>query len=330
MKYFKNLKIPSQKVIENKNYYCDNFALFDKINNTIEYVNKGGFYDRLSPKTLYKKIYNYELFTEDKWIDLRNLKYKKEDYIKLQIAVDIEYIKVKLSKYDKTRSYDYYDNLIDINNYKKYDIELYKYQLIEDAEYYIKNIEENGSYLSSEEYSEAKKHIQEFKDYKAIYSNVWDTDKLSHYKYKFRRLKDLISDRIEKEKEKEENNDDEDEDEERPRRNNNYSSSSSNYSNSSYNNSSSSRNNDMKKAYVSLCQNCKNSCVGCQRKIKNTEIGASKAFGLHNKCKGSSCYICGKSNSTVREKNSSYLCKSCYRSNKYDPTKCLSCKKSFK
>ena len=35
MKYLKNLKITSKKVIENKIYYCDNFALFDKINNML-------------------------------------------------------------------------------------------------------------------------------------------------------------------------------------------------------------------------------------------------------------------------------------------------------
>ena len=132
--------------------------------------------------------------------------------------------------------------------------------------------------------------------------NVWDQEKLYNYRYKLYKFRDLIHDRIaEKEKAEEEA---EEEERSRSRENYNYSSSSKNYSSSSDNNTSSaSKNNDMKKAYLCICQNCKNSCVACQRKIKSTEIGASKAFGLHIKCKGSSCYICGKSNSNVKEIN---------------------------
>jgi len=326
MKRLENLKIPSKKVIANKNYYCDNLSLFEEIDKILRYVDLGGFNNRLSPRAVYKKAYSYERFKEDNWKDLINLGYTKAEYNNLFTAVYIEYIKCAIAEYDKTRNYVYYDDLININNYQYYDKEkdrLFSIQiLLQSSDRCIKYIEENSSYLSSEEYSEVKPTIQDYREYKKIYLNVWKEEKLRYYRNIVVKFNNLIYNRI-KEKEKEENNDDEDEDEERPRRNNNYSS-------SSYNNSSSSRNNDMKKAYVSLCQNCKNSCVGCQRKIKNTEIGATKAFGLHIKCKGSSCYICGKSNSTVREKNSSYLCKSCYRSNKYDLTKCLSCKKSFK
>ena len=326
MKRLKNLKIPSKKVIENKDYYCDNLSFFEDIDRIVQYATWGGFNNRLSPRAVYKKAYSYERFKEDNWKDLINLGYTKDEYNNLFTAVYIEYIKCVIAEYDKTRNYDYYDDLININNYQYYDKEkdrLFSIQiLLQSSDSSIKYIEENSSYLSSEEYSEVKPTIQDYREYKKIYLNVWKEEKLRYYRNIVVKFNNLIYNRI-KEKEKEENNDDEDEDEERPRRNNNYSSSSSNYS-------SSSTNNDMKKAYVSLCQNCKNSCVGCQRKIKSTEIGASKAFGLHIKCKGSSCYICGKSNSTVKERNSSYLCKSCYRSNKYDLTKCLSCKKSFK
>ena len=40
----------------------------------------------------------------------------------------------------------------------------------------------------------------------------------------------------------------------------------------------------MKKAYLKLCQEFKNCYIGCKRKLKETEIGASKGFGLHKKC----------------------------------------------
>ena len=327
MKKLEYLKIPSQKVIENKNYYCDNLSLFQKLNEILRYVHIGGFYNRLSPRIVYKKAFDYEIIEEEKWKDLKNLGYTQDDYDQLYTAVYIEYIKCLISKYDKTMNYDYYDKLIDISNYKEYDKKKdYFYSChidIESCEGAIKYIDENSSYLSSDEYTDVKKHIQDYREYKKIYFNVWSEEKLGDYRGKIVRVNNLIYHRI-KEKKKEE-----EEEEEEP--NYNYSSSSNNYSSSRSNNSSSNnRNNDMKKSYVNLCQNCKNSCVGCQRNIKSTEIGASKSFGLHNKCKGSSCYICGKSNSTVKERNSSYLCKSCYRSNKYDQTKCLSCKKSFK
>ena len=334
MKRLKNLKIPSKKVIENKDYYCDNLSFFEDIDRIVKYATWGGFNNRLSPRAVYKKAYSYERFKEDNWKDLNNLGYTEDDYNNLFTAVFIEYVKCELAKYDKTRSYDYYDDLININNYKEYDKKRNKLvdidNIIFNADDHSKYIEKNSSYLSSEEYSEAKKRIQEYKDYKQNYLNVWDEEKLKNYKEPLLNFRNLIHERI-TEKEKAEEEAREEEERARRRENYNYSNSSKNYSSSSSNSSSTaSKNNDMKKAYVCLCQNCKNSCVGCQRKIKNTEIGVSKAFGLHIKCKGGSCYICGKSNSTVKERNSSYLCKSCYHSNKYDPTKCLSCKKSYK
>ena len=334
MKRLENLKIPSKKVIANKNYYCDNLSLFEEIDKILRYVDLGAFNNRLSPRAVYKKAYSYERFKEDNWKDLINLGYTKDEYNNLFTAVYIEYIKCVIAEYDKTRNYDYYDDLININNYKEYDKKRNKLvdidNIIFNADDHSKYIEKNSSYLSSEEYSEAKKRIQEYKDYKQNYLNVWDEEKLKNYKEPLLNFRNLIHERI-TEKEKAEEEAREEEERARRRENYNYSNSSKNYSSSSSNSSSTaSKNNDMKKAYVCLCQNCKNSCVGCQRKIKNTEIGVSKAFGLHIKCKGGSCYICGKSNSTVKERNSSYLCKSCYRSNKYDPTKCLSCKKSYK
>lgn len=84
----------------------------------------------------------------------------------------------------------------------------------------------------------------------------------------------------------------------------------------------------MKKAYLKLCQDCKNKCVGCYCKATGN-VGASKGFGMHKKCQTSSCYICGKK-SNVQERSNSYLCKSCYRSNKYDASKCRNCGKQFK
>ena len=101
---------------------------------------------------------------------------------------------------------------------------------------------------------------------------------------------------------------------------------------SNYSSSSSSSNSDFKKSYIKLCRYCKNKGVCCQRELKGAEIGAGKGFGLHNKCQIDSCFICGttKSSNDIKERQSSYLCKSCYNSQKLDSTKCLSCHKQFK
>ena len=48
MKRLKNLKIPSKKVIENKNYYYDNLSLFEEIDTILQYVHWGEFYNLLS------------------------------------------------------------------------------------------------------------------------------------------------------------------------------------------------------------------------------------------------------------------------------------------
>ena len=93
--------------------------------------------------------------------------------------------------------------------------------------------------------------------------------------------------------------------------------------NSKSNNTNSSSSNDMKKAYVKLCQNCKNLCIGC----RSSQTKYSKGFGWHKKCQGNNCYLCGKS---AQERGTSYLCKSCYDSHKYDVAKCLSCRGGFK
>ena len=113
---------------------------------------------------------------------------------------------------------------------------------------------------------------------------------------------------------------------ERERENRNYN------NNNNYSSSSSSINSEMKKSYVKLCSHCKNNCVNCKCVIKGSEIRTGKAFGLHNKCQTDSCFICGTSRRSddVKERQSSYLCKSCYNNNKLDSTKCISCKKQFK
>ena len=166
MKRLENLKIPSKKVIENKDYYCDNLSLFEEIDKILRYVDLGAFNNRLSPRAVYKKAYSYERFKEDNWKDLNNLGYTEDDYNNLFTAVFIEYIKCELAKYDKTRSYDYYDDLININNYQYYDKEkdrLFSIQiLLQSSDSSIKYIEENSSYLSSEEYSEVKPTIQDY------------------------------------------------------------------------------------------------------------------------------------------------------------------------
>ena len=84
-------------------------------------------------------------------------------------------------------------------------------------------------------------------------------------------------------------------------------------------------NSDLKKKLVRLCQNCKNKWITFKAQIKGGN-GVSKGFGQHEKFQTSSCV----STSNASERQSSYLCKSCYNSHKYDVPYCLNCHKSFK
>ena len=97
--------------------------------------------------------------------------------------------------------------------------------------------------------------------------------------------KELI--RIEREKKREEEEEMERMREERRREQRERERENASNNNSKSNNTSSSSSNDMKKAYVKLCQYCKNLCIGC----RSSQTKYSKGFGLHKKCQGKYYHI---------------------------------------
>ena len=238
-------------------------------------------------------------------------------------------------------TYSFYDKDIKPYNLEKYEKDFKRYydnyqrlKKFNERMFYIKDFIDD--FYSGNDAKTIKKDIEYMREQDL--NAKTDFFRYDFYEHEFERVYNQIKpkrdaylkeqERIRKKKEREEREREREERErerrERERENRNY--------HSNYNSSSSSSNSDMKKSYIKLCSHCKNSCVSCKREIKGSEIRTGKAFGLHNKCKIDSCYICGtsKSSNDVKERQSSYLCKSCYNSNKLDWTKCLSCNKQFK
>ena len=254
----------------------------------------------------------------------------------LYTAVKIEKLKFYLSHYELEEylTYNYYDKVINVNNYYLYEKDFNKYF----GNYQrLKKIEDNASYILCyiEDYyygNDKERIIKNINYFREKNLNVKsDLYGIDIYEKEFEKVsKEIKKERDEEIKEmkriRREEKRREREREERRNRNYNNNSYRSNYSSSS-----SSNNSDLKKSYVKLCRYCKNNCVCCKRVIKGSEMHTGKAFGLHNKCQINSCFICGtsKGSDEVRERQTSYLCKSCYNSQKLDWTTCISCHKWF-
>ena len=320
IKELKHFKIGSEKIKQKKDYYIENYDTFAKIDKMIDLVEEAGF-SKKKPEEIYYKAYNETNCEVNKWEDLFKLKYNKEDIDKLFIATKVEYIKKRLSQY--LESYSYYDSRININNYESYEDKYYK---IEDQRKILNRIRANKNKVSNYSHftlDDENKIFNLNKEYeKAHLTAETDMKTLEEFDEKYKVFKkELI--RIEREKKREEEEEMERIRAEQRREQRERERENASNNNSKSNNTSSSSSNDMKKAYVKLCQYCKNLCIGC----RSSQTKYSKGFGYHKKCQGNNCYLCGKS---AQERVTSYLCKSCYDSHKYDVAKCLSCRGGFK
>lgn len=326
MKKLKNLKISKEEIKKNVNFYIAKLKTFQKINETITLAKEGKFYSSQSPKKVYSLIYGENTLPE-KWEALFSLKNTNDEYDKLYIASRIRKIKHLYYEMnmDKTKKYSYYSKIITTINYETYENkyeEYHKtYKIVNEIQDLLSYIKKNIFYLDLEgmhyRYEDARKEFNNLNI--TNFDTPVDQETLLSIKQKCAELKKIMI-KSKKEylaKEEKEKSDEE-----------NYHYTSYNTDSgvsSSSNNSSSS---DLKKKLVRLCQNCKNKCIACKDQIKGGN-GVSKGFGLHEKCQTSSCYLCG-SNSNTNERQSSYLCKPCYNSHKYDVAYCLDCHKSFK
>ena len=320
IKELKHIKIGSEKIKQKKDYYIENYDTFVKIDKIIDLVEEAGF-SKKKPEEIYYKAYEETNCEVNKWEDLFKLKYNKEDIDKLFIATKIEYIKKRLSQY--LESYSYYDSHININNYESYEDKYYK---IEDQRKILNRIRANKNKVSNYSHftlSDENKISDLNKEYeKAHLTAETDMKILEEFDEKYKVFKKELL-RIEREREREEEEERERIRAEQRREQRERERANASNNNSRSNNTSSSSSNDMKKAYIKLCQNCKNLCIGC----RSSQTKYSKGFGWHKKCQGNNCYLCGKS---AQERGTSYLCKSCYDSHKYDVAKCLSCRGGFK
>ena len=316
----KHIKIGSEKIKQKKDYYIENYDTFAKIDKMIDLVEEAGF-SKKKPGEIYYKAYNETNCEANKWEDLFKLKYDKEDIDKLFIATKIEYIKKRLSQY--LESYSYYDSRINTENYESYEDKYYK---IEDQRKILNRIRANKNKVSNYSHftlSDENKISDLNKEYeKAHLTAETDMKILEEFDEKYKVFKKELL-RIEREREREEEEERERIRAEQRREQRERERANASNNNSRSNNTNSSSSNDMKKAYVKLCQNCKNLCIGC----RSSQTKYSKGFGWHKKCQGNNCYLCGKS---AQERGTSYLCKSCYDSHKYDVAKCLSCRGGFK
>ena len=320
IKELKHFKIGSEKIKQKKDYYIENYDTFAKIDKMIDLVEEAGF-SKKKPEEIYYKAYNETNCEVNKWEDLFKLKYNKEDIDKLFIATKVEYIKKRLSQY--LESYSYYDSRINTENYESYEDKYYK---IEDQRKILNRIRANKNKVSNYSHftlDDENKIFDLNKEYeKAHLTAETDMKTLEEFDEKYKVFKkELI--RIEREKKREEEEEMERIRAEQRREQRERERENASNNNSKSNNTSSSSSNDMKKAYVKLCQYCKNLCIGC----RSSQTKYSKGFGYHKKCQGNNCYLCGKS---AQERGTSYLCKSCYDSHKYDVAKCLSCRGGFK
>lgn len=284
-------------------------AIFDK-------AKEGNLIKKSNPREIMSKINGcVKDYIPDEWKELHE--YNLENYIleMLLKAIEIEILKNKYSKTDKKKNYDYYDELIGVDNYEKYKTYYNefnnKYNYLEKINKTIRYIENNDSYISEDD-------VKEIKDFKKLTFDCLSEDlnilTIFGYDDKFTKIKE----KIEKKKNMNRKNND---------YNNYNSNNNSSYNSGSSNNSGSSKKDDRKKCNLILCQNCKNTCIGCRKKLKGGE-GIGKGFHIHKKCQTSSCYFCGKA-SDIKERETVYLCKSCYNSKKFDWSLCVDCHKSF-
>ena len=317
------LKCDTEKILNACRIERDNFLNVDEaINISKEYK----FYDKSNPRKIYKNSFKEEDNTlPQKWETLFEFKWNTEKILK---ACKIERVKKMYNEFDKEHDWKYYNELINADNYYNYYLDfnnfVYEYKekerkkiieaKIDELNKIVKYIRRNNHYVINQTYYNWNNNITEYeKEIEFSRANI-GIKELEKYEELFKGYKQQII----KEKKKEER----EEREERQYYNNN--SSRNNYSSSS----SSNNNNDLKKAYVILCDHCKNKCVYCHKELKG-DIGKSTSYGLHKKCQTSSCYICGKTRDT-KERQTSYLCKSCYGSRKADNTKCLDCQKTYR
>ena len=302
---------------------------FQKINECIDIAKEGKFYSSQTPKKVYSLIYGENTLPEN-WEALFSLKNTDDEYDKLFIACRIRKIKHLYYEInlDETKKYKDYAKLIDLTNFetyeKKYDEYHKTYEILIEIKNLMKYIKANIFYLDRDgmhyRFVDAKKEYNKLNI--TNFDTTVDKETLLSHKQKFADLKKIMINskkeyqaKIKAEKEREESNE-------------NYHYTAYNTDSGKSSSSSYSSNSDLKKKLVRLCQNCKNKCIACRTQIKGGN-GVSKGFGLHEKCQTSSCYMCGSSSNTS-ERQSSYLCKSCYNSHKYDVAYCLDCHKSFK
>ena len=358
IKKLKHFKVTEKEINSKKDYYSDNYDYFVEINDLIGKAKKEKLYKQ--PLSKLVSDFKCEGSFPEKWDDLFLNVYK--DIYKLKHLIEANKVRELYKNLDKTIlseikwwNYDKYKKNYD-NSYS---------QRLKEIKKMIRLIEEKG-YLIYDSYDnyERDKIIQNYMFLRYNYDSDIDKDVLEEYENEFINMTDKINQKISekerkerekrekeereeeekrrKEREEEENNDEDDSDDNNSDSNDNnnynsynyYSSSKKYSSSSSKNNSSSGSSNknictDLKKKYLQVCSDCKNKCVGCRKKLKSGD-GIPMGFGLHEKCFKSSCYFCGKNNSSVSERKTSYCCKSCRQSNKYDQTKCLACHKQFK
>ena len=324
---------------EKSEYYINNYSKIIDVEEAIEIAKKYKFYDIYNPRKVYKWSFKETDNTlPEKWETLFQLKWDCDKILK---ACEIERVKRIYSHFDNNHDYRYYNKLINVDNYDEYDRNFntftQEYKLnekkqmiepkIDEINKIVKYIEKNN-FITNEIYSSYSNNwVNNLKEYEEkIKYPVEEIDikDLKKYEELFKGYKEqIIQEKQRKKREEREERERQREEEEEEKQNYNNYSSKSNYS------CSSSSNTDFKKSYVILCNYCKNKCVYCKKELKGTDIGKGSAFGLHRKCQTNSCYICGKSRDT-KERQVSYLCKSCYGSRKADNTKCLDCQKSFK
>ena len=292
----------------------------DEYNKLIDIIfdkaKEGNLIKKSNPREIISKINNFvNIYIPYEWEELRE--YNGEIYAleMLLKAIEIEILKNKYSETDKKKNYDYYDELIGEDNYEKYKVYYNEFKIkcdfLGNVNKIISYIEKNDSYISDDD-------VKDVKDFKNLTFDCLSEDlsisTILDYEKKFTKIKEKIE--YQKNKNRKKNS------------YNNYNSyNNSSYNSGSSNNSGSSKKDDRKKYNLNICQNCKNTCIGCSNKLKGGE-GIGKGFHIHKNCQTSSCYFCGKT-SNVKERETVYLCKSCYHSNKFDVSLCIECHQSF-
>ena len=281
----------------------------EKCNTIMEMKNKR--FDNWTPYQVFREVYEYGHLGEN-WEDIY---FEPKTFYLDELLVAMEIIDLRNyfnRKFSDGKSLNDWTEKITLNNYEEYKKEKEIYDSNEEKLNQANKIFESIRYKFYYQNEDDVKIITEFANAHLKISSKPET--IEYYLKELKKAKKRIL-RAKKDHEKSED------EEER-----------SNYSKNSYSSSSksnySSNNNGNKKVYLKLCQNCKNKCISCGSNTSGS-AGASKGFGVHSNCQSSGCFLCGKSNSTVQERGSSYLCKSCYNSHKFDVSKCCDCHKSL-